>query len=106
VERRHRRSANIGNSSLRWLDFNRIQQPKLTGNIYHHGQRVLSIGNTDTHSYCYTSCNPHSDSDSNCNTNTNAYAITYSDSNTYGNTDSNCYSNSNAYPDADCYSDP
>ncbi len=25
-------------SSLRCLDFNRIQQPKLAGNIYHHGQ--------------------------------------------------------------------
>ena len=38
------------------------QQPKLAGNIYHHGQRELRYGNTYTHSYRYTNSYPYTNS--------------------------------------------
>jgi hypothetical protein len=121
VERRHRRSANSGNRSIRGLGYNRIQQPKLAGNIYHDGQRELPYvnPNADTHSYpdtytytdtdTYTYTDTHSDTDTNSNTdansNTNANpdADTYTD--TYRYTDSNCHSHGNCYADSYGYAD-
>ena len=83
------------------MDYNRIQQPKFAGNIYHHGQRELPNTNTNTHSDPYADTNSnsygHTNSDSattdtyaNCDSDTNSYGDTYAnanaDSDSYGNT--------------------
>ncbi len=79
------------------MDYNRVQQPKLAGNIHDDGERELRYANTDTHgniyththTNCYTNCNPHSDSDRDTNVNSNTNSNTDCHSNTYIDTDPN-----------------
>jgi len=110
-----------------------VQQPKLAGNIYHHGERELRCANPYTHSYWYANPNANTytytytytdtDSDANpyTNSNSNSYCYTDTDSDsattdiytnahsdsastdTYGDTDTNSYNDTNSYGDTYTY---